>query len=470
MSHLDRFILSEEWCLAWPNCKQVARLRGLSDHCPLVLSANEEDWGPRPSRMLKCWNDIPGYNMFVRDKWKSFQVDGWGGYVLKEKFKMIKVALKEWHTAHVQNLPGRIETLKVRLSALDEKGEEEDLSDEELAELHGASFDIHSLSRLHASISWQQSRALWLKEGDANSKYFHSVLTSRRCRNALSVIQVDGVTLEGVIPIRQAVFSHFESHFKAPIVERPEVDDLQFKRLNQVEIGGLTKPFTEAEVKLAVWDCDSYKSPGPDGINFGFIKDFWAELRGDVMHFLCDFHRNGRLTKGINSTFIALIPKTDSPQRLNDFRPISLVGSLYKILAKVLANRLRHVIGSVISESQTAFVKNRQILDGILIANEVVDEARKAKKDLMLFKVDFEKAYDSVDWGYLDDVMGRMSFPTLWRKWIRECVCTATASVLVNGSPTDEFPLRRGLRQGDPLSPFLFLWRQRTLMCSWRLW
>ncbi|PNX56678.1 cysteine-rich receptor-like protein kinase [Trifolium pratense] len=161
------------------------------------------------------------------------------------------------------------------------------------------------------------------------------------------------------------------------------------------------------------------------------------------MRFLADFHRNGKLTKGVNSTFIALIPKIDSPQGLNDFRPISLVGSLYKILAKVLANRLRIVIGSVISESQSAFVKDRQILDGILIANEVVDEARKFKKDLMLFKVDFEKAYDSVDLGYLDDVMGRMSFPVLWRKWIRECVCTALASVLVNGSPTDEFPLQR---------------------------
>ncbi|CAJ2637549.1 unnamed protein product [Trifolium pratense] len=286
MSRLDRFPFSEEWCLAWPNCKQVARLRGLSDHCPLVLSANEEDWGPQPSRMLKCWKDIPGYNM---------------------------------------------------LSALDEKGEEEDLFEEELAEFHGVSLDIHSLSRLHASISWQQSRALWLKEGDANSKYFHLVLASRRRRNTMSVIQVDGVTLEGVTPIR--------------------------------------------------------------------------------------------LTKGINSTFIALIPKTGSPQRLNDFQPISLVGSLYKILAK----------------------------DGILIANEVVNEARKSKRDLMLFKVDFEKAYDSVDSGYLDDVMGRMSFPTLWRKWIIECVCTATTSVLVNGSPTDEFPLRRGLIQGDPLSPFLFL-------------
>ncbi|MCI53662.1 RNA-directed DNA polymerase (Reverse transcriptase), partial [Trifolium medium] len=96
--------------------------------------------------------------------------------------------------------------------------------------------------------------------------------------------------------------------------------------------------------------------------------------------------------------------------------------------AKVLANRLRLVIGSVISESQTAFVENRQILDDILIANEVVDDARKSKKDMMLFKVDFEKAYDSGDWNYLDDVMGMMSFPTLWRKWIKECVRTATAS------------------------------------------
>jgi hypothetical protein len=175
------------------------------------------------------------------------------------------------------------------------------------------------------------------------------------------------------------------------------------------------------------------------------------------MRFISEFHRNGKLAKGLNSTFIALIPKVDSPQRLNDFRPISLVGSLYKILAKVLANRLRLVIGSVISEAQTAFVKDRQILDGVLIANEVVDEARRSKKELLLFKVDFEKAYDSVDWDYLDEVMGKMAFPVLWRKWIKECVRTATASVLVNGSPTEEFPLERGLRQGDPLSPFLFL-------------
>jgi hypothetical protein len=95
-------------------------------------------------------------------------------------------------------------------------------------------------------------------------------------------------------------------------------------------------------------------------------------------------------------------------------------------------------VGSVVSEVQSAFVKERQILDGILIANEVVDDARKNHKDLVLFKVDFEKAYDSVDWRYLDDVMRRMTFPVMWQKWIRECVGSATASILVNGSPTGD--------------------------------
>jgi len=159
MSRIDRFLLSEDWCFGWPNCVQTTLLRGLSDHCPLVLSVDEANWGPRPTRMLKCWQDVPGYKQFVSDKWKTLQVDGWGGFVLREKLKMIKVALKEWHAAHSKNLSGRIKSLKERQAELDGKGEVEALSALEIEELHTVSSNIHSLARVNTSIVWQQS---WL--------------------------------------------------------------------------------------------------------------------------------------------------------------------------------------------------------------------------------------------------------------------------------------------------------------------
>ena len=307
------------------------------------------------------------------------------------------MALKEWHDSHTRNLPAKIDSLKIRQADLDSKREEVALSEEELGELHGISTDIHSLSRLNTSICWQQSRLQWLRDGDANSKFFHSVMAGRRRHNSLSSIMVDGEVVDGVNSIRQAVFSHFKNHFMAVRVARPTLGNLQFRRLSFMEMGTLIKPFSMDEVKETMLDCDNYKSPGPNGINFGFLKTFWLLMKDDIMHFISEFYRNGKLSKGINSTFNALIPKIDSPQFLNDFRPIPLVGSLYKILAKVLANRLRQVIDSVMSDVQSAFVKNRQILDGILIANEVVDEARMLKKELLMFKVDFEKAYDSVE-------------------------------------------------------------------------
>jgi len=387
-------------------------LHGLSDHCVVVLSIDEQNWGPRPCRMLKCWAYVSGYKDFVREKWRSFQVEGWGGFVMKEKLKMIKTALREWHQNHTINIPSKISKLKERIFVLDEKGEVSSLREEEVEELHGLSKELHSLSRIHSSISWQQYRLNWLQKGNANSKYFHGTLSGRRRVDAISVINVEGVVSEGVSNVREAVFNHFTEHFAAPNVVRPRALDLNFRLLSYREGAELVKPFTLDEVKIAVWDCESYKSPSPDGVNFGFIKDFWEDMKVEILRFVTDFHQNGKLSKGINNTFITLIPKKDCPQSLNDFRPISLVGSLYKVLAKLLANRLQNVIGSVFSYTQSAFVKGRQILDGILIVNE----AKNLKKYLLLFKVDFEKAYDSVDWNYLDDVMKKMAFATLWRK------------------------------------------------------
>jgi len=145
------------------------------------------------------------------------------------------------------------------------------------------------------------------------------VLAGRRRHNSLSSITVDGEVVQGVNVVRHVVFTHFKNHFKSVRTERPTLGNVQFQRLSFMEGGNLIKLFFMEEVKAAVWDCDSYKSPGPDGINFGFFKQFWVLLREDIMRFISEFHRNGKLSKGINSTFIALIPKVESPQFLNDF-------------------------------------------------------------------------------------------------------------------------------------------------------
>jgi len=192
--------------------------------------------------------------------------------------------------------------------------------------------------------------------------------------------------VEGVKGVSGAVFDHFRNHFKSLVDFRPSVDDLAFKVISIEEGSSLTNLFSEEEVKCAIWDCDSFKISGPDGVNLGFFKDFWEVLKGDLMHFFHELCVHGKLTKEINSTFIVLIPKVDSPQCLADLRPISPENSIYKILSKVLANRMRQVVGSVISNAQSTFVKGRQILDRILTANELVDDARQLKKELVFLK------------------------------------------------------------------------------------
>ena len=214
--------------------------------------------------------------------------------------------------------------------------------------------------------------------------------------------------------------------------------------------------FSEEEIKRAVWECGSEKSPGPDGLNFKFIKQFWHILKLDIIIFLYEFHANGIFPKGGNASFIALVPKVPDPQNLYEFRPISLIGCVYKIVAKLLANRLKRIMPDIIDERQSAFVAGRQLLHSAIIANEVVEEAKRRKKSCLVFKADFEWAYDSVSWDFLIYMMRKMGFCNKWIKWIQGCLKSASISILVNGSPTPQFSLQRGLRQGDPLAPLLF--------------
>jgi hypothetical protein len=180
-------------------------------------------------------------------------------------------------------------------------------------------------------------------------------------------------------------------------------------------------------------------------------------LKGEVRILFDQFHGNASLSKSFLSYFVALIPKVRPSFGVTDFRPISLLGCLYKLIAKVLTARLSNVMDSLVNSTQSAFIKGRNLVDGVVVVNEVLDVAKKTGRECMVFKVDFEKAYDSVDWGFLEYMLRRFGFCEKWIDWMRECVFAGSMSILVNGSPTREIDIHRGLKQGDPLAPFLFL-------------
>jgi len=205
----------------------------------------------------------------------------------EERQVLIPCYLRSWHRDHTQNLDSKICGVKDCMSALDIKEDGEGLEDEEIEELHLLSADIMAFSKSQASMQWQKSRITWLNEGDANTKFFHGVMSSRRRSNVIVSIYVDGEQIEGVQEVRNDDFDHFSRHFKRVDVERPCLRKMVVKSLSNEEGADLIKPFLLDEIKETMWDYDSFKSPGPDGINLGFFKRFLGYDEGGVLEFLC---------------------------------------------------------------------------------------------------------------------------------------------------------------------------------------
>ncbi|GJY65582.1 RNA-directed DNA polymerase, eukaryota [Tanacetum coccineum] len=240
------------------------------------------------------------------------------------------------------------------------------------------------------------------------------------------------------------------------------------KTISEDQSQDLEREVSKQEIKTAVWGCGTDKSPGPDGFSFGFYRHFWPVIEHDVYMAVNHFFIHGEIPPGCNSSFIALIPKVPDANLVKDFRPISLIGSIYKIIANILSNRLVNVLGDIVNEVQFTFIAEIQMLDGSFILNEILQWCTKKKKKTLIFKVDFEKAFDSIRWDFLDDVLKEFGFRCKWRNWIQSCLTSSKGSILVNGCPTNEFQFYKGLKQGDPLSPFLFILVMESLHLSFQ--
>uniref|UniRef100_A0A803P795 Reverse transcriptase domain-containing protein n=1 Tax=Cannabis sativa TaxID=3483 RepID=A0A803P795_CANSA len=307
----------------------------------------------------------------------------------------------------------------------------------------------------------QRAKQFWLKEGDQNTKYFHRAASNWRSFNQISKLKdSSGNWKDWENGLADVVVDYFSSLFSASNLGSDMVIQcIQRKVTTQIN-EELHQPIVAEEVRKAIFSMHPDKSPGPDSMTPAFYQKCWDIIQLDIVDVVQKFFTTGEFDSACGDANVVLIPKKKLPESMVDLRPIALCNVLYKIITKVMANRMKPYMDHIVSESQSAFIPGRLITDNILVSFEVLHylkRKRKGKDGYMALKLDLSKAYDRIEWSFLDSVLRKIGFSDTWISLVMKCVSSARYNVIRGGRTMGPITPSRGIRQGDPLSPYIFI-------------
>ncbi|XP_026399680.1 uncharacterized protein LOC113295564 [Papaver somniferum] len=450
---LDRVLASPDWCLLFENADVLHLPRLSSDHSPIILNTRRNIQRNPPSYRLEAyWCAHPDFLKVVLENWNINLSDD-----LVTKLGCLDRFLKNWSKEKIGCIKNKIRRLKKTLLQLQSlipspaSIQKEKIIFEQLNEF----------ILMEATYWEQRMKQMWLKNGDINTKQFHLSVQQRRKKNNTSCIQNSSQQwLTTPTDISEELITFFKTLFQEYTNTNIPSNMKHSSYIMDPEVNSsISDTPSGEEIWNVVRKMNSYGSPGPDGYPVVFYKNCWPIIGEDTTKCIQQIFISGNIPSKINHTHLCLIPKVKNPVLAIEYRPIALCNVLYKIVAKILATRIIPYLGLFISWSQNAFVKNMQITDNIVIAKEIFHSMNKskAKQGFFALKVDMSKAYDRIPWSFLDYMLHQIGIHDQTHNLIMNCVTSSSFSILLHGAPYGNFASGRGLRQGCPLSPSLFI-------------